>query len=492
MIGNLIKRLWLPLLCIAANVGGWMLAVEHVGDIRRDSVDPARVVLFYALQLCFWLLGAWTAIRLIGVIVWDGLAAKTFNGSTPRLLKDVTVLLVLVIATTGVVAFVFQRSVTGIWATSGAVGILLGIALKDVILDVFTGLAMNLDRPFVIGDWVRIHDGPHEGLIGQVLQISWRTTRLRTEENMLIVIPNSRFGSLVVTNFAGPTRPTRFEFTIHLDAAVPVERARRVLLAGLIEVQTTDGFLAVPPPCVLFQNTSNSGFEYRLQYWIHPWSPLAPNRARDVVFRACVKHVERAGISIAFPKQDLTFKQLSDEPRNGFADRLRLLDLMDLFGDLPLAESEFIASQMRPREFRQGEVIIQQGESGDSMFVLWEGLLSVSVVQKITGEQVRVAQISPGEFFGEMSLLTGETRSATIRTESDGCVFEITKDCMTEVFRRRPEFLDSISRIVAERRLAIDRLHAYAADPDKSKQAESLARQFKDRIRGFFRGMISG
>ena len=128
-------------------------------------------------------------------------------------------------------AFVFQRSVTGIWATSGAVGILLGIALKDVILDVFTGLAMNLDRPFVIGDWVRIHDGPHEGLIGQVLQISWRTTRLRTEENLLIVIPNSRFGSLVVTNFTGPTRPTRFEITIHLEAWVPVERARRVLLA---------------------------------------------------------------------------------------------------------------------------------------------------------------------------------------------------------------------------------------------------------------------
>ena len=74
----------------------------------------------------------------------------------------------------------------------------------------------------------------------------------------------------------------------------------------------------------------------------------------------------------------------------------------------------------------------------------------------------------------------------------DGCVFEITKDCMTEVFRRRPEFLDSISRIVAERRIENDRAQARAADPDKSKQAESLARQFKDRIRSFFRGIISG
>ena len=165
---------------------------------------------------------------------------------------------------------------------------------------------------------------------------------------------------------------------------------------------------------------------------------------------------------------------------------------MYLFGDLPLAESEFIASQMRPREFRKGEVIIQQGESGDSMFVLWEGLLSVFVVPKINGEQIRVAQIGPGEFFGEMSLLTGETRSATIRTECAGCVFEITKDCMTEVFRRRPEFLDSISRIVAERRIENDRAQANAVDPNKRQQTESLARQFKDRIRGFFRGIISG
>ncbi len=492
MIGNLLKRLWLPVLCSAATLGAWLLAVEHIGDIRRDSLDPARVLLFYLLQLSFWLLGAWTANRLIGVIVWDGLAAKTFNGSPPRLLKDVTVLFVLVVATTGVVAFVFQRSVTGIWATSGAVGILLGIALKDVILDVFTGLAMNLDRPFVIGDWVRIHEGTHEGSIGQVVQISWRTTRLRTEENMLIVIPNSRFGSLVVTNFTGPTRPTRFEITIHLEAWVPVERARRVLLAGLLEVRATEGFLAEPPPCVLFNNTSNSGFEYRLQYWLLPWTPLAPNRSRDAVFRSCVKHLQRAGIPIAFPKQELTIKQVFDEPSNGFIDRLRLLELMHLFGDLPLAESEFIASQMRPREFRQGEDIIQQGESGDSMFVLSEGLLGVYVVPKITGEQIRVAQIGPGEFFGEMSLLTGETRSATIRTECDGCVFEITKDCMTEVFRRRPEFLDSISRTVAERRIENDRAQAKAADPDKSKQTESLARQFKDRIRGFFRGIVSG
>ncbi len=490
MIGNFIKRMWPPILCCVLAAGGLSLLAGRLTESAQPSLEEVSVAAFYALRIGFWLSAAWIAIRLIDVIVWDGLARRSFNGSVPRLLRDVTAVLVVLIAVICIVAFVFQKPVTGIWATSGAVGILLGIALRDVILDVFTGLAMNVDRPFSLGDWIRLHENGVEGAIGQVVQISWRTTRLRTEENMLVVIPNSRFGTLVVTNFSAPTDPTRFEVLFDIEYWIPVERVRRVLLAALWEAQTTDGFVTDPPPNVLFQTTNNSGFQYRVQYWIKPWQPFAPNRAKDIVQRLCIKHLQCAGIPIAFPKQELAVKQVADlisvDP---LADRRRLLELVPLFQELPAEEVTLLAEQMQLHQFRNGDVLIRQGDSGDSMFVLWEGFLSVHVDVKRLGEQIRVASIAPGECWGEMSLLTGESRSATIRAESDGRAFEITKPCMNELFRRQPQLLDLFSRMVAERRLENDRIHRSVAEAEQELQAESLARQFKERIRAFFRGI---
>lgn len=492
MIGNFIKQMWLPLLGVVISVVLWTATIRHLqGDPLPVLKDNAEFIL-QSLQVVFWLLTAWSVNRLLGVVIWDGIARRWFGGSVPRLLRDVTTLLVLVFAITAIVAFVFQRSVAGIWATSGAVGILLGIALKDVILDVFTGLAMNADRPFTIGDWVRIHENGQDGAIGQVVQISWRTTRLRTEENMLVVIPNNRFGNLMITNYSAPTQPTRFEIVIDIEYWIPVERVRRVMLAGLTEVTALDGFVTVPPPNVLFYQTNNCGFSYRLQYWITPWLPLPPNRAKDVVHRTVIKHLQRAGIPIAFPKQEVALKRLASETETDpLADRRRLLAFVPLFQDLPKTEVQYLIEQMRQRPFRQSETVIQKGDSGDSMFVVWEGLLSVFVDAKDNGALLRVAQIGPGEFFGEISLLTGEARSATIKSDCEGCLFEITKDTMTELFRRQPRLLDSVSRIVAERRVENDRAQNTAAEIDKLRQTESLARQFKDRIRNFFRGILN-
>ncbi len=488
MIGNFIRRMWLPLLgCVITAVAAATLA-----ECLTPPLDDAQQFLLDALRVSVWLCGAWCINRLIGLLVWDAFATRWFNGSVPRLLRDVTAFLVLLITVMGIVAFVFHKSVAGIWATSGAVGILLGIALKDVILDVFTGLAMNVDQPFSLGDWIRLHENGVDGAIGQVVQISWRTTRLRTEENMLVVIPNSRFGQLVVTNYSAPTEPTRFEVFFDIEYWIPVERVRRVLLAALAEAQMTDGFVTEPPPNVLFQTTNNCGFQYRLQYWIKPWQPFAPNRAKDIVQRLAIKHLQCAGIPIAFPKQELAIKQVPQEDvHDPLADRRRLLAHVPLFNELPPSELTFLANAMQVRRFQHNETLLQQGDAGDSMFLLWEGLLGVWVDVRHNGQPIRVAQIGPGDFFGEISLLTGEARTATIRTESEGRVFEITKACMTELFRQHPQLLDSISRVVAERRVENDRMQVFAVESDKQRQTESLAQQLKERIRGFFRGILN-
>lgn len=493
MIKNLLKQLWLPVLSFAALVYGWMLATGKFGELHRDVPSEVRQVILYALQTGLWLVGAWAINRLISVVVWGGLATKRFNGNVPRLLRDVTSLLLLLFAVTGIVGWVFQYSVAGIWATSGAVGIVLGIALKDVILDVFTGLAVNIDRPFVIGDWIRIPDGNSAGLVGQVLEIHWRTTRLRSEDNLLVVIPNSTLSNMIITNFDQPTQPARFEVLMQIESWVPVERTRRVLLASLLEVTHADGVLADPAPSVLVNNTSNSGIEFRLLFWITPWRPLTPNRARDLVQATAIKHLSVAGIPLAFPKTDITFKRADDIVSIDSLDyRRQLLETIHLFRNLPREDLGFLAENLRYRDITTGEVVIHQGDPGDSMFVLSEGLLRVLIDPRSHGAPICAAFISPGEFFGEMSLLTGEARSATIQVESSGRMYELRKDCLSDLFRRQPQLLDSISQVVAERRMENDHAQQAAAEIDKNRHTASLAEHFNERIRNFFRGIISG
>ena len=131
-----------------------------------------------------------------------------------------------------------------------------------------------------------------------------------------------------------------------------------------------------------------------------------------------------------------------------------------------------------------------QGEPGDSMFILSEGLLQAYIHPEVGEKQICVGQIEPGEFFGEMSLLTGENRSATVVASTDAVAHEITRDHMTELLRRRPSVAQTLSRVVAERRMEISESLAATPDEDRVQRAASLADQIMDRMRSFFRGVF--
>ncbi|MCZ6818120.1 MAG: mechanosensitive ion channel, partial [Calditrichaeota bacterium] len=122
-----------------------------------EALSQSQKVLAYVIQIGIWLSAAHFLNRLVIVFVWDGLVAKAIGAPIPRLVKDIFTILVYLTAVTGIIGIVFGKDITGFWATSGVVSIVLGFALKNVILDVFTGLAVNIERPYKIGDWIMIH-----------------------------------------------------------------------------------------------------------------------------------------------------------------------------------------------------------------------------------------------------------------------------------------------------------------------------------------------
>src|SRR6185312_12028818 len=168
-------------------------------------------------------------------------------------------------AASGIISFVFNRPLTGLWATSGVAGLVIGLALRNVIMDVFIGLAVNVDRPYRLGDFIMLQTGQ----VGRVLEINWRTTRLATNEGNTIIVPNSRIGDMTVTNFLKPNSSAEFELLFSVDFGVPSERVLRVLTAAAMAV-TGAGILDDPDhePKARIKGISHEGVEYKVKYWV--------------------------------------------------------------------------------------------------------------------------------------------------------------------------------------------------------------------------------
>ncbi|MEI8019205.1 MAG: mechanosensitive ion channel family protein, partial [Schlesneria sp.] len=364
----------------------------------------------------------------------------------------------------------------------------LGFSLQTIILDVFTGLAIHFDRPFSIGDWIRMY-GEMDGMNAKVLEINWRTTRLLTETNELVIVPNSILGKMIFTNYNQPDQSTRLEVSVRLDSAVPFERCRHVLLAA---AKGTEGIMDEPSPVVLLDEMNEVGAKYLVRFWIKPWTPLSPTTASSLVLANVAQNLQFAGIGQAIPKlinfDSRTAPSYVDSGQQ--LNRVSILRKISLFQSLNDEEFDILAESASSQSFIQGDTLIRQGDAGDSMYVLVDGLLDVYR----TGEgntETRVARIQTGRFFGEMSLLTGEPRSATIRAALNSVVLTIEKSALLKLLEHRPGLVDDLSRSLAERRLA-DKARELTSTNSLQEQSDSLTDQFKKKILGFFRVVFDG
>jgi small-conductance mechanosensitive channel len=483
-----VRRLWVPLACVVLAGVASLFAPALVGAMGTGTYVRLEQGLGYAFQVALWLAVAFLAIRLLELLLWE--RVEGLGRAVPRLLKDLVALAILLIAAAGIVGIVFDQSVTGIWATSGAIGIILGLALRTIILDIFSGLAINVDHSYRIGDYVELLDKGLPTIYGRVAEINWRTTRIETDDRRIIVVPNSKMGLTVLANYSMPSEVSRFELLYTLDFAVPPDRAMRVLLAGARAAAGRNGLVPEPLPNVVIGAATPLGIEYRVRFW-HRVSVMPPAMARHQVNRSILSHLARAGLSLAYPKQDtfhaaMPARQLEHAAEG---DRARLLGAIEIFGkSLNQAELARLAVEMTPRVFAAQSVLIREGDAGATMFVLAEGLVEVHT--NAPGRDFTVGRIEPGEFVGEMSLLTGEPRSATVIAVTEVLAYEITYDHFAPILAARPEIAEAMSVSIAERRLRASARLAEAGMPEQAAEFRTFSTQVVQKIRFFFRHVL--
>lgn len=464
-----------------------LLAVLESDTIAQRLTIDAEIArhLKLAAGILAWLSGAALFNQAARWLLWDRVVARAIGGPVPGVLKELASALVYLVSIVCIVGLVFKLSVTGFLAALGASGVVLGFALRNLFADLFTGLAINIDRSFTIGDWVQVNEGAGDPIVARIREIGWRCTLLTTEEQTSVIVPNGMLGLERVVNISNPVEETRFEEKVVVEYSVPSERVKRVLIAALLTLRQQPGFGTSHEPAVLISKTSSLGVEYLLRYWILPWHPVSPTTARDLVLSSVLRHLRTAGISLAYPKADVYHAEMPERQVEGHtaADEMKLLSRIRLFQPLTQDELRRIAETLGRRVFGPGQTLVSAGEQGESLFILIEGLLDVEVERDMAWQHV--ATLEPGEFFGEMSLLTGERRSATVRARSESVVYEISKQPLEDIMRKRPELGEKLSLILADRQLATRQALEHREEAGDEEAFESFARQLLGRMRDF-------
>ncbi len=478
-------RLWAPMLLVVAFAAAALFAANIAAGIGLGGAWFQEAVR-NGIHIGLWLSGAYLIVTLLNHLFWEGFVAHLLQHPVPRLVRDSSAIVIFLLAAAGIVGLEFGQPVVGIWATSGAIGIILGIALRSIILDIFSGLAVNFEHSYRIGDWVDLVERSLSSPVrGKVIEINWRTTRLKTEDDRVVVVPNSRMGEMILANLSKPDDLCRFETKITLDFSVNTERALRVLLAGAKASCGPDGPLHEPEPKVIVWGASELGIEYRIRHWQRV-DTIGEAPVRDAVMRSVLRHLAMAGLSPAYPKLDTFRAKMPTRQREHHSvdDRIKLLRQLEIFDTVEDAHLERLATEARPRHFSSGEPLTEQGGPRGPMFVLAEGLCEV---WQIEGDgPKKIAIIEAGDVVGEHSMFTGEPHSSTVTAVTDVIAYALYHEHLAPVLADHPGLDEQISHNVALRHLRFYQSGGATGDEHAGHEVHSIAAQIVEKMRGLF------
>lgn len=476
------KKLVKPILLLVVTI--WLeivLANYPTIGLERLFLNIRDYLLIF-VRTSMILSTAYLSTILINLFIWEKISNKNDGVPIPKLLTDGSKTVIYFIAVLFVISFAFKKPISGFITASGAVGIVIGFALRGIIADIFSGLVLNLDKTFQINDWIMFNARGLETVIGCVVEVNWRSTRIQTNDNIIVILPNSLVAQNIVKNLSQPDEKSRFEMIFTLDFGVPYERAIRVLTAA---VQSAEGVLEIPPPKIKASNISSTGVEYAIRYWLLP-SKTSPIKGRNAIVQSVLHHLHQAGLSLAYNKQDIFYSPMPPRDLDRNSDIHYLLRRIDLFKELKSDEVKFLSQNINEIFLPKGKEVVKKGETGSTMYILVEGLLHVFLPNEEDGKNVRVGEIIPGNFFGEMSLLTGEERSATIYATTDSILFEIKKEIINVLIGKRPSLMEYISRVIAKRQTENKQIDSSSNQEEISKETEELAHSLLSRMKGFF------
>ncbi|WP_029008701.1 mechanosensitive ion channel family protein [Azospirillum halopraeferens] len=458
-------RVWAGKLLVPLLVSAVLTSIVYLGGdayqvIGLQALETTGQTVGVALSIAVIVSLAVLVQRVLQYLVLEGLVAPALGTPVPKLLVQLSGLVVTIVAVAAIAGFVFNQDLTALWAASGIAGVVFGMALRELILDIFSGLALNLDRPIRIGDRIQVSRTGEPTITGRVLETSWRSTRMHLENDTVAIVPNSRMASGTIINLSLPDPVMEYALTVTVDADVDPDRVMRVLEAAALEAAAGYALPKAPPPYVRLRAIGPDGVEYGL--FINPTAEVR-YRARSETYRAVLKHMARAGIRPSWPKRLEAPAERPPVPLDGPtpAQMALLLGAVPLFVDLTEEERLMLAGHGRLRRLPAETTLVQAGEAASSMLLLVEGLLVATTVRGIGGmggssgrAAAGMVPLAPGTLVGADALLTGGSHGRTVRTRTSALLCEFGHDALGALVAHRPGIAERLSRRIAEQMVA--------------------------------------
>ena len=430
------------------------------------------------------LLGSVVLGRLIDQFFWRWYFEERRRTAVPKFIREITTGLLLLTAALVVLEYGYGAHVHNLLAASGVVGIILGFALQDSLGNIVAGFALQYGRPFAVGDWLLI-DNRHV----RAVEINWRSTRFITSDEVQLDVPNQQLVRQTLINYHGGESRHAMRLEVGIDYEVPPNKVKDLLRRA---VASANGVLSEPVPDVYLKEFGENAVVYEVRFWLgdHRQHVAAADSARTNIWYA----LQRQRIKIPYPTRHLHLER----PRKSHRDHQvateeqRALDTRDLLRTQPVFKHvgddhlQMLVRRSAVHHYGRGETIIREGADGASMFVLVTGEARVSVLR--AGHPTWIASLRGGDCFGEMSLLTGEKRSASIQAVSDCEVMEITKPVFAEIIARDSQLLPGLSELLAKRQMQTeDIIQAAAQQPSiLAAKEEEYRAGFLHKLRSFF------
>jgi small-conductance mechanosensitive channel/CRP-like cAMP-binding protein len=459
------------LLCLAASLLVHPFAMLGM-KLSANLLDEVSTL---ALGLLLIRICGLTAFRVL-------LPAMRFT--PPAILEDI--LLVLTYIAWGLVRLrAAGLDLAGLVTTSAVITGVIAFSMQETLGNILGGLALQLDNSVRIGDWISIDD-----VRGQVIEVHWRHTDVRTNNGHRIVIPNSVLMKSKVDVFSCGERPHfRRWLRFRISDSVPPQEVITPVTRALGEAQIANVASSPAPECIV-TDYRDGWVEYAVRYWlVDPRHDDGTDSQVRVHFYSALR---RQSFSLAHPCLEIQSSHCAPEQDAGLQQvqelqrRTDALARVKLFSILSAEEISRMALCLRPTPFVRNDVMTKQGAVAHWLYVLVQGEAEVWYQTEPSQPRTLLAILQPGEVFGERGLLTGEPRRATVIARTDAQCYRLDKDMFEQILQNRPELADEFARILSERDQELRALNAASAPTRQAEQASLLI-----NIRRFF-GLVRG
>jgi small-conductance mechanosensitive channel/CRP-like cAMP-binding protein len=425
-------------------VDGWQVPREGASSgMMAETTASLLENFFHIIRIVLWMALVISVVRFLTYLIFGGAFRGAGQTEISSLLRTVLSIVIYIVA----FFIIFQSQYPGVqlaplFTGSAILGIVVGLALQDTLGNLFAGIALQADQPFQVGDVIAISNRGG----GIVESVSWRGVKIRTFQNKLLVISNAVLGKETIEVAPKDNLNARIVFFNTLYTNSPAKTAQIVREA----VRMVDNVSQKIRPVVRIRNLGDNGLDWEVKYWIEDYKRYNDTDAdiRQRIWYA----FQREKINFAFPTRTIHMETKPseidvEERANIISERL---NKVAIFAPLSDEETSRLAESSKVRVYAPGEAIVRMGQEGNSMFVIVRGSVKVQVPDSAGVRTLN--ELRENEFFGEMSLLTGEPRTATVVAAEETEVIQIKKSSIKPIFEANPELVRSIGEMVEERR----------------------------------------